>query len=254
MEHSQSPIEISKHFNISDIFDYDKNFENISKYVETFKNFERGLIKLNDKSHYYLHGLRKIEEVLNNYDIKIYFGTLNTLLFNINAGFTNCCILNFYTDHNIVINLTLSDMRNQIIDIKSINNDEICIRSYCVNEQLGTWYNGYFEHRPNIFDSINKAIKYIHPSIYIDYLLHCSANELNDLTSFGVAMSLNNYEVEMNSHADRLQTHLSEIKERMATSISSIENVMRTKLKKTSYDEIIKTFKSENDSMKKSEE
>jgi hypothetical protein len=193
MQHTQQLMEVSNNFNINDIFDYDKNFENIKKYViERLSYYSHGCSLSVSKKLNTLRCLINLYNLLNKYNIKLYFGTLNTLLFSNPIHWQCTPRYIFYTDHNIVINVSNINAPNGSdtrIHIKSINSDEI-------NFELFANYDGYFKwnhiESRTIIDlhdgssclvNLNKAKKYIHPSIYVDYLLHCNANEINQFSN-----------------------------------------------------------------------
>jgi len=125
MEHSHSPMEISNNFNINDIFDYDKNFENISKYVFGYippcTHYGTPSIIKNLNT---IPCLSNLQNLFNKYNIKIYIGSLNTLLASIPVFYpSNGQRYIFYTDHNIVItisNLIPANGSSSVISIKSI--------------------------------------------------------------------------------------------------------------------------------------
>jgi len=190
MQHTQQLMEVSNNFNINDIFDYDKNFENIKKYVierlslYSSDCYTKNITKLNT-----IDCLINLYNLLNKYNIKIYLGTLNTLLANINMQSRRYI---HYTDHNIIINITTSSGpggTNSIIDIKSIDIDEINFRLEFTHDGNFKWYHIESRTIIDLHDgssclvNLNKAKKYIHPSIYVDYLLHCNANEINQFSN-----------------------------------------------------------------------
>jgi hypothetical protein len=176
--------------NVNDLFDYDKNIESISKYILTYMP-EYSLEKNPDIINNLLYApcISNLKELLNNYNIKLYIGCLNTLVATMPwfqyqmRGPT----YTFYTDHDIVItvtNLMALQLSSTKITIKSIEDDEINFELNCLYDGIFKCYHpkykevkiDLYDEDSTCLDSLSKAKKYIHPSIYIDHLLHSGLN------------------------------------------------------------------------------